>query len=128
MDLLRELLGKSGMAEINELANAYDISKAKNDIEHLNKRLESYDGTRNFEAGDIIEWKPGLKSSKYKFPAYGQPVYCYEIDSMHELGREVGESIDCSDLVFAIYHEEIDAIGFFRGDSRRFRKYRAPSE
>lgn len=124
--LIRSMAGEAS----RENAYAYDISKATADITQLKVRMDSYDSERDYDVGDLIEWKPGLKDCGNKFPSYGQPVYCVEVSSMREPMERDGRGtcIDFDDLAFCIYHEDADAVSFFTGDSKRFRKYRKPSE
>lgn len=124
--MIRGLLGES----IRNTDHSYDISKAKGDIEQLEKRMSAYGSVLDYSDGDIIEWKPGLKDCGNKFPAYGQPVYCVHVSASREPCEKAGPgtSVDYKDLTFCIFHEDADSVSFFTGDSQRFRKYRKPSE
>lgn len=124
--LMRGLAGET----VKSLSFSYDISKAKPHIEHLNSRMKSYDSEIDYNAGDIIEWKPGLMDCSAKFPAYGQPVYCVSVGSVREPCEKKmdGAAVEYEDMVYCIYHEDVDGICFFLADSHRFRKYRKPSE
>lgn len=128
--MLDQLLSQMVKERMKEYEGSYDISRAKEDIKSLNSRMDSYDKEPDYQVGDIIEWKPGLRDCGNKFPAYGQPVYCVSIDTVREVEekRGPGTSLDYQDMTFCIYHNDLDAVNFFTGDSRRFRKYRAPSE
>lgn len=124
--ILREMAGKAN----SEYENAYDISNAKKDIMQLKQFSERYDAARDFEEGDIIEWKPGLRSPANKFPAYGEPVLCHQLrpgrESMIDAVVEPGAQLEMKDMVVAVIR--LGGVLFFTYDSSRFRKYRAPNE
>lgn len=125
--IIRELAGSA--AQANE--NAYDITNAKADIAELQRFGNLYDMPLDYEEGDVIEWKPGLRNPCNRFPAYGEPVLCHKLDEsrrdpFREACDSAGSSNSVDDLVVAI--KRVGGILFYSFDSRRFRKYRAPSE
>lgn len=129
MSMLEGMMREMASKYVKDVESSYDITNAKRDSEDLLKLASAYDAAVDYEENDLIEWKPGLRDPGNKFPAYGQPVLCYELNDVREPSqREPGMAIDYKDLTFAMKHTDVDSILFFSADSRRFRKYRPPQE
>jgi len=96
-------------------------------IEQLTDRFASFSEIHVFEPGDIVEWKPGLKISRY--PEYGEPAIVIQVgtDGLTDIephGTGSAYANERYDIILAV----IDGEGDFsqhRFDSRRLRKVRA---
>ena len=94
--------------------------------EELKALLARYKEPVNFEPGDLVAWKKGLKNRK--FPAYDEPVVVKRIsNSVVAQDRDPGMSTFHEDVSLVI--GEIDAVGdfeFYHVDPQRFTKYIEP--
>jgi len=103
-----------------------DIRAARVDqrIEQLTECFTSFSEIQVFEPGDIVEWKPGLKISRY--PEYGEPAIVTQVGinglpDVESHGPGSAYANERYDIILAV----IDGEGDFsqhRFDSRRLRK------
>lgn len=127
-NFLGEMMQKSTEETIRSQEYAFDITKAPEQIKNLKACVARYDEPLDYEEGDIIEWKPGIREGIRKFPAYGEPVLCYSIstDRENKSNPAAGEAVEILDLCVAVIRS--GCLVFCMADSRRFRKYRAPQD
>lgn len=78
----------------------------------------------DFEAGDFVEWKPGMKNRRH--PDYNQPVVVMELleEPVLDGAKDSGSPYyrEPLDVVLGFLDSDGDFISF-HFDSRRFQKY-----
>lgn len=95
-------------------------------LEKLKSIWSSFYDETVFEAGDFVEWKPGMKNRRY--PDYGQPVVVMELleEPVFDSAKDSGSSYyrEPLDVVLGFLDSDGDFVSF-HFDSRRFQKYDA---
>jgi len=92
--------------------------------EELPKRVRLLSEKHEFDAGMLVEWKPGLKNRRR--PAYGAPAVVVEVltEPVLSTSDESGSSYfrEPLDLIAGIIDSEGDFIWFYY-DKRRFQPF-----
>jgi len=91
--------------------------------DELRQRFKRMNEPRDFEVGDLVVWKDGLKNKK--FPRYGEPVIVTKLldEPILDATENPGSSYFRGplDMVFMRIASDGDAMEWYV-DSRRFRK------
>lgn len=104
-------------------------SERRQSIEYdaqLLDRVASFKTVRDFEVGDLVQWKPSLRNRHR--PEYGERAFVFEVREHPRYNdkRDPGSPyyMEQLDLVLGILDDD-DELVFYHFDSRRFEK--APS-
>jgi len=113
---------ESLVAQKNE--TNFDLGKVEEHIRQLNVQGAALDAGRDYDVGDLVEWKPGLRNPTTNFPTYGEPCLCREVKPVQEDENDCrdGAPISYGDLVVGVIRAGV--LLEFTMDSRRFRKYK----
>jgi hypothetical protein len=113
----------------SDLESAKAVSTEEKDAtamaEALQERLQEFQKNFAFTAGELAEWKPGLRNKNR--PAYGEPVVIVEKLSEPVLGRtdESGSPYfrEPLDLIVGLIDTSDDNFDLYYYDSRRFQPF-----
>lgn len=96
--------------------------------EKLQQNFTAMQETHRFKPGDLVRWKPGLKSSR--FPEYGEPVIVLDVLETVVLPPEKDHGPpffrEPLDFVYGTVRPDGEFFAY-HSDSRRFEPYADPS-
>ncbi len=98
-----------------------EISK----VDELKKAYKVYNDYYEFDQGDIVQWKEGMKNKKV--PLYDEPAIVIEVLKEPVLNRNVEAGSpyfrESYDIILGIISSRKELI-FFHYDSKRFKPYK----
>lgn len=113
---LLEKLSEKEFEKKNLIIDQEYLDNLKNNFSRINEAI-------NFEKGDLVKWKKGLKNKR--FPEYNQPVVVIDIltEPYISENEETGSSNfrEPLDLLLGVLIH--DSFSIFHYDKRRFEKY-----